>query len=65
MIPTNLKPKKPHGKPWKYDQSRPGNGHGNQSARPWDKELLRGRERVLEGHRGYPEEPGTRPGPCA
>ncbi|MDA0174685.1 hypothetical protein OJ998_36640 [Solirubrobacter taibaiensis] len=37
VIPTNLKPKKPHGKPWKYDQSRPGNGHGNKSARPWEK----------------------------
>ena len=38
VIPTHLGPKKPpHGKPWKYDRGRPGDGHRNRSARPWEK----------------------------
>ena len=38
VIPTNVKPGKPwHGNPHKYDRGRPGSGHRNQSARPWEK----------------------------
>ena len=37
VIPTNIKPKHPHGKPSKHDRGKPGQGHRNQSARPWDK----------------------------
>ena len=36
-IPNLLNLRKPHGKPWKYDHGRPGEGHRNQSARPWEK----------------------------
>jgi hypothetical protein len=38
VIPTHLGPKKPpHGKPDKHDRGRPGDGHRNRSARPWEK----------------------------
>ncbi|MBE2315949.1 hypothetical protein DVA67_008180 [Solirubrobacter sp. CPCC 204708] len=37
VIPNLLSLRKPHGKPWKYDEGRPGDGHRNRSARPWDK----------------------------
>ena len=38
VIPTNIKPGKPHGKPWRYDQGRPApDGARNRSWRPFDK----------------------------
>jgi LVIVD repeat len=37
VIPNLLSLRKPHGKPWKHDRGHPGNGHRNQSARPWEK----------------------------
>lgn len=37
VIPNLLSWRKPHGKPWKHDRGRPGDGHRNRGARPWDK----------------------------
>ena len=37
VIPNLLSLRKPHGKPSKHDDGKPGNGHRNRSARPWEK----------------------------
>ncbi len=38
VIPTHIKPWKPHGKPWRYDQGKPApDGARNRSWRPFDK----------------------------